>query len=91
MHWKRYCSAINQLEELLDFKTAVVGHIEAFTAIIIDYDKLETHEIFAILIIFFLHIDREINILSLYLVELDKLSYHWLDRHSFLVFHSQRI
>ena len=53
MHWKRYGSAIHQLEELLDFKTAVVGHIEAFTAIIIDYDKLETHEIFAILIIFF--------------------------------------
>ena len=51
MHWKRYGSAIHQLEELLDFETAVVGHIEAFAAVIIDYDKLEPHEIFAVLII----------------------------------------
>ena len=46
IYGQRYGSTFYQLEELLNLKTAVVGYVEVFAAVIIDYDKLETHEIF---------------------------------------------
>lgn len=51
LHGQRDGSAFYKLKELLYLKTAVVCHVEKFTSVLVDGNKLESHKIFAILVI----------------------------------------